>query len=486
MGNHVIISMVQLYHASNYLITVPYIKEMDLMFNTLVLNVVGLSTKMIGANTPNLQRLIAHGKQTSLLTLEPAVTCAIQSSMLTGHTPKEHGIVANGWYFHDLNEVMFWRQSNRLVQTEKLWHTAKRQNPQFTCSNLFWWYNMATEADISVTPRPIYKADGRKIPDIHSTPSCLRDELTTHLGQFPLFNFWGPMADIRSSNWIADAGLFVHQQYQPTLSLVYLPHLDYALQRLGPNHPDIVSEVSKIDSVCGRLIDAAEQENRRILLSEYVVHPVDTPIHINRHLREAGLLKVRNEDGGEIIDYAASHAFAVSDHQIAHIYIKNNADMPAVQNILSAIKGIDLILNDEGKQDYNLNHPRSGDLIALSCPNAWFTYYYWLTDENAPDFARTVDIHKKPGYDPVELFLDPNLLSPKLSVAWRLMKKKMGLRTLMDVIPLDANLVKGSHGRVLKEGPDPVVISSESNLLHPKPIHVTEISDLILAHLFTN
>ena len=264
-------------------------------------------------------------------------------------------------------------------------------------------------------------------------------------------------------------------------------HLDYALQRLGPHHKDIAKEILKIDTVCGRLINAAEREGRQILiLSEYVVHAVDAPIHINRLLREAGLLSVRNEDGGEILDYATSRAFAVSDHQIAHIYIKNTSDIPLVRDLLSTIDDIDHILGDEGKEDFGLDHSRSGTLIALSKPNAWFTYYYWLKDDNAPDFARTVDIHKKPGYDPVELFLDPTLFSPKLSVIWRLLKKKLGLRTLMDVIPLDANLIKGSHGRVLKEGPQPILISSEINLLPDHPMHVTEIKDLILAHLFSH
>jgi predicted AlkP superfamily pyrophosphatase or phosphodiesterase len=442
---------------------------------------------MIGINTPNLQRLIKHGKQTTLATIEPAVTCSVQSSLLTGCLPKDHGIVANGWYFSDLNEVWFWRQSNRLVQGEKVWEAAKNRNPNFTCANLFWWYNMASNVDISVTPRPIYKADGRKLPDIHSFPGQLRDDLQHALGQFPLFNFWGPMADIRSSTWIADAALYVQKHYQPTLALVYLPHLDYALQRLGPQHKDIAKEIHKIDAVCGRIINAAEQEGRQIVvLSEYVVHEVNTPIHINRLLRKESLLTVRYEDGGEIVDYAASRAFAVCDHQIAHIYIQNPSDIPLVRKILSTIDGIDQILGDEDKQIVGLNHIRAGELIALSKPDAWFTYYYWLNDENAPDFARTVDIHKKPGYDPVELFLDPYLYSPKLSVAWRLLKKKLGFRTLMDVIPLDANLIKGSHGRVLKEGPQPVLISSEANLLPDKPVHVTEIKNLILTHLFTH
>src|SRR5262245_56525833 len=232
---------------------------------TAVLNVVGLSSSLLGPHSPRLNALIAKGRVQRLRPVLPAVTCSVQSSMLTGLTPREHGIVGNGWYSRELAEVQFWKQSNRLVGGEKVWESARRRDPGVTCANLFWWYNMYSTADYSVTPRPIYKADGRKLPDVYSDPPALRDQLQQRFGTFPLFNFWGPMASIKSSEWIADAAMFVHERHKPTLTLVYLPHLDYGLQKLGPGHADIPQHVAEIDAVVGRLIDYFDAAGVRVL-----------------------------------------------------------------------------------------------------------------------------------------------------------------------------------------------------------------------------
>ena len=173
------------------------------MRRTVVLDVVGLAADHVGDATPNLQALARDGWLCLLQTILPAVTCSVQSTLTTGCLPRDHGCVANGWYFRRLSEVWLWRQSNRLVAGEKIWEAAHRRNEEFTCANLFWWYNMYSSASYSVTPRPMYPADGRKIPDIYTEPAGLRDELQDRLGRFPLFNFWGPAADIRSSRWIA-------------------------------------------------------------------------------------------------------------------------------------------------------------------------------------------------------------------------------------------------------------------------------------------
>ena len=195
------------------------------MNRTLVLNVVGMTPAFL-IHAPNLTRLAGHGAMRPLITVTPALTTTVQSTFVTGGLPREHGIVANGWYFRDLAEVRLWRQSNRLVQGEKLWDAARSRDPAFTCAKLFWWYNMYSSADIAVTPRPMYPADGRKLPDIYTYPADLRGELQGALGQFPLFRFWGPAADIVSSRWIGKAALHVFEKLHPTLTLVYLPHLD--------------------------------------------------------------------------------------------------------------------------------------------------------------------------------------------------------------------------------------------------------------------
>jgi predicted AlkP superfamily pyrophosphatase or phosphodiesterase len=457
------------------------------MHPVIVLLVVGLTPAHLGPHTPRLSALARAGAARPLVTVTPAVTCAVQATFMTGKLPREHGIVANGWLFRDLMEVWLWRQSNRLVDGEKIWEAGKRRDPAFTTANLFWWYNMGATHDIGVTPRPIYKSDGRKLPDCYTQPLELRDELTRELGAFPLFQFWGPGTSIVSSRWIADAALHVRRTRSPTLTLVYLPHLDYDLQRFGPDDPRVAKSLAEIDAIAGDLIADAERDGARIIvLSEYGISPVSTPIHVNRALREAGLLSVRVEDGGELLDVPQSRAFAVADHQIAHVYVAEAGLVGEVKRIISALPGVEHVLDRSEQAAFGLDHPRSGELVALARHDAWFTYYYWLDDRRAPDFAHLVEIHRKPGYDPVELFLDPAIRSPKLAIGWRLARRALGFRTLMDVIPLDANLVKGSHGRVGNdEKVGPLFISSEARLMPDGPIAATAVKDAILTHAFT-
>jgi predicted AlkP superfamily pyrophosphatase or phosphodiesterase len=358
--------------------------------------------------------------------------------------------VANGWYFRDLNEVMFWKQSNQLIQGEKLYERLSRERPGHRTAKMFWWYNMYAPVTWSLTPRPSYPADGRKIPDVYSEPPELRDELQRELGRFPLFHFWGPTADILSTAWIADASCRLFRTERPSLMLVYLPHLDYNLQRLGPNDPAIAADVRLVDREAGKLIEVArEQGGDVIVVSEYGISAVDNPIPINRILREAGLLRVRREPlGWETLDAGASRAFAVADHQAAHVYVRDVADRGRVAELLSGVPGIERVLDEDGKRELGVNHERSGDFVCVSSRESWFTYYFWLDDSLAPDYARTVDIHRKPGYDPAELLVDPALRFPKLRIASRLLRKMLGFRYYMDVIGLDASVVKGSHGRL--------------------------------------
>ncbi|OGL16176.1 MAG: phosphodiesterase [Candidatus Rokubacteria bacterium RIFCSPLOWO2_12_FULL_71_22] len=456
------------------------------MHRTLVLDVVGLTGELLGADTPHLAALARAGGARPLVTILPAVTCAVQSTFTTGLLPREHGCVANGWYFRDLSEVWFWRQSNRLVAGEKIWDAARLKDPAFTCAKLFWWYNMYSAADYAVTPRPLYPADGRKIPDVYTEPPELRAALTERLGPFPLFKFWGPGADLASTRWIAACAELVEARYRPTLTLVYLPHLDYGLQKLGPRHPEIRRELAAVDAVCGDLIARARRDGTRVIvLSEYGVTAVSAPVHVNRALREAGWLRVKPELGREMLDAGASDAFAVADHQVAHVYVRRPALVPEVKRLLERLPGVEAVLDEPGKRAHGLDHGRSGELVALTQADRWFTYYYWLADRLAPDFARTVDIHRKPGYDPVELFLDPALRWPGLKIGWTLAKKALGFRYLMDVIPLDAGLVRGSHGRPT-ERPEagPVFLTSEAPLLPDGPVPATDVKRLVLDHVF--
>ena len=456
------------------------------MQKTVVINVVGLTNRLIGPHTPCLSRWRSRGQQAAIRPQIPAVTCSTQSTYLTGKPPSEHGIVGNGWYFRDECEVKFWRQSNHLVQSPKLWEVARQRDPNFTCANLFWWYNMYSSVDFAVTPRPMYPADGRKIPDIYTQPAALRSQLNAALGEFPLFKFWGPATSIVASQWIAEAAQQIESTHHPTLTLIYLPHLDYCLQKISAQPEDIAEDLGEIDAVCGDLIEFYEKRGADVvILSEYGITSVSQPVHINRVLREAGLIAVREELGRELLDAGMSEAFAVSDHQVAHVYVKNPARVAEVRSLLQAIPGVAQVLDEAGKRDHQLTHVRSGDLIVIADPHAWFTYYYWLDDRRAPDFATTVDIHRKPGYDPVELFINPQIKWPKLKLARTLLKKKLGFRYLMDVIPLDAALVKGSHGGCPQSTEDwPVLLTQRADLRLPDRFSATDVFPSLLDHLF--
>jgi predicted AlkP superfamily pyrophosphatase or phosphodiesterase len=404
---------------------------------------------------------------------------------LTGLLPREHGIVANGWYFRDLAEVGFWKQSNALVAGERVYQAAKNRDARHTTAKMFWWYNMYADVDWSMTPRPGYPADGRKVFDTYSQPAELRDRLQEKLGVFPLPRFWGPAADITSTTWIVDATLDVLREHHPSLTLAYLPHLDYNLQRLGPDDPRLAADIRQVDAQAGRLIDAARGAGAEVVvLSEYAIAAVDRPVHINRILRESGYLAIRREPlGCESLDCGASRAFAVADHQIAHVYVRRTEDVSCVAELLRRVDGIEQVLDREGQRAVGLDHERSGELVAVAAPRAWFTYYFWLDDRVAPDYARTIDIHREPGYDPVELFLDPKLAFPKLRIAARLAQKRLGLRYYMDVIGLDATIVKGSHGRLPAPGREtsegPVFVSS-SRAIERDTIPMTAVKSMLL------
>ena len=481
-----------------------------------VINVVGLTEALIGEHTPRIAEFRKRGALAHIAPAFPAVTCTAQSNYLTGKPPSEHGIVGNGWFNREFAETQFWKQSNHVVHRQKIWDTLRARDPQFTCANCFWWFNMYSSVDYAITPRPMYPADGRKFFDVYSWPYLIREEIKKDLGEFPFFSFWGPAAGVDSpqgkadaaSRWIAESAKWIENKYSPTLNLIYLPHLDYNLQRYGPKrisgilpgnqicrqdagstllNPAIHRDLREIDAIVGDLLDSFSQRGVSVvLLSEYGITNVDMPVHLNRLFREQGWLTVKNELGREILDAGASKVFAVADHQVAHIYLNDRSLEKAVRELLTKTPGVGEVLVETEKVAAGLAHPRAGDLIAVAQENAWFTYYYWLDDARAPDFARTVDIHRKPGYDPVELFLDPKLPLVKFKIAWRLLQKKLGLRMLMDVIPLDATLVKGSHGRRPADKKDwPVFITNQPEILRAKEIESTDVYQILLRHFGT-
>ena len=426
-----------------------------------VLDVVGLTPRALD-HMPRLRAVANQGFQAPLDTVLPAVTCSVQSTFLTGETPAGHGVVGNGWYFRELGEVFLWRQHNALVGGEKLWDAARRRQPGYTVANVCWWYAMGADVDWTITPRPIYFSDGRKEPDSYTFPPELHDELSP----FPLFTYWGPGAGLASSKWICTAAEHIMDTRNPDLTLVYVPHLDYDLQRFGP--AGLPAAAAELDTVLAPLLDAAAARGATVVaLSEYGITPVNRPVDINRALRTEGLLQVYTQAGMEYLDPWTSRAFAVADHQVAHVYVKSPADVAAVAKVCAALDGVEQVLGADGKAEYGLDHPRSGELVLVAEPDSWFTYYYWLDDAVAPDFARAVEIHRKPGYDPAELLFDPaGPGAAKRRAGVALARKKLGLRYRMNVVGLDAGAaaVRGSHGRLPVPGEDrdaPLLLCSD-------------------------
>jgi predicted AlkP superfamily pyrophosphatase or phosphodiesterase len=391
------------------------------MTKVCVINVVGLTPRL----APHAPRISSLGRPVPWKSPLPAVTCTSQATLLTGLPPSRHGIVGNGWLYRDTQEVRFWQQSFSLVQGEPFYAGVR-------AAKLFWWFNQGAPVEAYATPKPHYGSDGSKQFGILDRTGCA---LESKLGPFPFPAFWGPKAGLPATDWIARAAALTLRERKPDVTLVYLPHLDYDYQRVGPGDP---ARVREVDAAAGLVLDAAAEIGAQpVVVSEYGLVPVSRPVYLNRALRKAGWLAVREGPYGEMLDPFESRAFAVADHQLAHVYVRG---VPAaeVRAALEALEGVDRVADP---RDLELDHPRSGELVALAKPDAWFAYPYWLDDARAPDFARTVDIHRKPGYDPCELFMTS---APR--AAFRLLQKKLGFRYRMDVIPLDASLVKGSHG----------------------------------------
>lgn len=442
-------------------------------------------TPKLLAHMPRLAALAGTGWQAELKTVLPAVTSSVQSTFLTGLMPAEHGIVGNGWYFRELGEIFLWRQHNRLVHGEKVWESARSRQPRFTAANVCWWYAMGASTDWTVTPRPIYHADGRKSADCYTRPPGLHDELTTTVGDFPLFQYWGPTASIESTRWVVQASRRILAAHRPDLLLVYVPHLDYDLQRYGPDSPQAVAAAQATDAAVAPLLDdAAERRAAVVALSEYGITPARRPVDVNRALRREGLLEVYTQASMEYLDPWVSRAFAVADHQVAHVYVSDAADLARTRAVLAELPGVDLVLDRQAQASYRLDHPRGGELVVVAEPDAWFTYYYWLDDARAPDFARGVEIHRKPGYDPAELFFDPSDPLVKARAGITLLRKKVGLRYAIRTTPLDPSCVRGSHGRLPDAPADgPVLLCSVPDGQPDGPLQAvpaTGVRDLLL------
>jgi hypothetical protein len=415
---------------------------------------------------PRLSQLMAGGDRAPLAPSFPAVTWPVQATMLTGQTPEQHGVIANGFYWRDKQEVEMWTAWNEVITAPQIWDVMHRHDPRLTSAAWFPMLSKGSGADYVCMPAPVHNPDGSESLWCYTKPTELYGELRDALGHFPLKHFWGPLANIQSTAWIVDSAVVAARRFRPNFFYLYLPHLDYAAQKTGPDSPQALEAVKQLDDVLGRLIDGFSEAYRDpnllwLAASEYAITPVDHVTYPNRVLREAGLLSVREDDDGEQLDFSASRAWALVDHQLSHVFVKeaDSATTARVVDLFKNSEGIAEVLTGEDRGKYNLRHERAGDVILISTPNSWQAYYYWLDDARAPAFARTVDIHRKPGYDPVELHFDFATKS----------------------IPLDATLIKGSHGApAVHEWQRGALLASQRGVFVERATADLHIAELVL------
>jgi len=436
--------------------------------HVVLLSVPGLREKDLAA-MPNLGRLVAEGDRAVLSPSFPCVTCPVQANMTTGKMPAQHGVVANGFYWPERGEVEMWTAWNDAILAPQIWDILQQHDPELRSAVWFPLLAKGAGADWICTPAPIHNPDGSESLWCYTRPTELYGELRDALGHFPLQHFWGPLANIRSTACIVDSAIHLARRERPNFFYIYLPHLDYAAQKSGPDSPAAMQALADLDAVLARLIagfneaysgSTRKEEPLWLVASEYTIWPVDHVTYPNRVLREAGFLAIDDRPDGEYLDIAGSTAWALVDHQLSHVYIRGGAEnIERVRKLFAGCEGIAEVLVGEDLARYELNHERSGQIVLVSDSNSWQAYYWWLDDGRAPPFARTVDIHRKPGYDPVELHFDPTTKS----------------------IPLDATRIRGSHGAPVREAwQQGVLLASQRGVLEGPPMADTDVFDLVL------
>ena len=396
-----------------------------------VLDVIGLEPGHLDRElAPNLADLVGEPARATLEPPFPSVTLPVQTTLATGRSPASHGDVSSGEYDRANDAVAFWERERS--DRDRLWETAHEAG---LATGVFCFQHLiGTTADVALTPSPIEDEDNNILEmNCWTNPDDFYDDLQEELGHFPLHTYWGPGANEESSAWILDAASEAIKRYDPDLLWIYVPHLDYDGLRHGASD-ELDDAIGVVDGLVGEFLDGLRGDDRWDetlvnVVSEYGFHDVDTPVFPNRALRDAGLLSVIDDgESGEEVDLQSSEAFAMVDHQVTHVYADGNAIGDA-HEALAPLAGIQGVLGDEGKAEYGVDHPNAGDLVLVAKPSAWFQYYWWREEGDAPYYATDMDIHAKPGFDPCELFFGDSGLAS-----------------------LDPTLVGGSHGRRDCEG----------------------------------
>jgi Type I phosphodiesterase / nucleotide pyrophosphatase len=443
--------------------------------HVLLLSIPGLRPEDL-SRMPTLQSLAVGGGCVPLAPGFPAVTCPVQATLTTGALPAAHGIVANGLYDRGSHHLEMWISPDGVHRAPRLWDRLKATRPDLRTAAWFLLQSKHATADLVCLPAPKHNPDGTETMWCHTNPEPLYASLRDTLGDFPLHKFWGPIAGIESSQWIARSFLEASRANPPHFATVYLPHLDYAAQRTGPDSPPAYAACGELDAEIAKLIDGFEAIVGRdrltvLVVGEYQIRPVSHTLFPNRVLREAGLLNVIETADGELLDMVGSRAWAVADHQVSDVYLQDGADQQLVDTVASlfrgragvarVLSGADLVTAGLTTSVPPDKESRCGDLVIESTSESWQSYFYWLDDAKAPRFARTIDIHRKPGYDPLELHIDRTKL-PQIS------------------IPLDVSLVKGSHGAIDPASPyETIFIASRAGLANG-PLAMHEIAGIVM------
>ena len=429
------------------------------MKKLIVLDIVGLSKKQFEKLKPkNISKILENGSYGSFEPSFPAVTCSVQASIFSGTYPSEHGIISNGYYDDLFKKISFWEQPTNLVKKPRIWDLLKKNEPNFFTALLFLQNSLYANSNVVLTPKPLH-LENKMVMWCYSKPENFYEKITESLGNFDLKSYWGPFSSLKSSNWIINSAKITIQKHSPDLLVTYLPHLDYTSQKFGPNSDEFKKSVDELDALIGDFLLFLNQEFPNtyeiMILSEYNFNEVNNSVSPNLLLRQHGLLSTRRIEEKDYIDYEFSKAFALVDHQIAHLYIKPGY-LDQVKSIFNN-ESVGSILDNNLQKEFKINHPRSGDLILCSNTDSWFNYYWWDDIKHAPDFTFNVDIHRKPGYDPLELFID--------------FQSK--------TISHDTSLIKGSHGLISKDPMNsPLIGTSFESNIHDK-IPVVEIKNKI-------
>ena len=336
-------------------------------------------------------------------TVFPALTCPVQASFRTALSPADHGMIANGFFDRNLKKTFFWEQAASLYQGKRIWEKFRKKGN--SVGQICYQQTIGVDSDLILTPAPIHKHHGGMIQDFYARPKNLYKNLCKRLGKtFNLHSYWGPFTSSSSSEWIAKATIeLLKTGGAADLQLVYLPHLDYEMQKSGPYSKKSINEFKKVENILNMLFSAAKLAGYEVIIfGDYAINEAHQAIFPNKILRDANLFNQREVKGALYPDIYSSKAFAMVDHQIAHVYVPDKDDITPAKIALKAAPGIKNVFSHD-----EINHPRSGDLILEADQNYWFAYPWWDKKSEAPDYATHVDIHNKPGFDPCELFLAP-------------------------------------------------------------------------------